>query len=252
MRALHATSAKEGVEAVARFGSYFAGVLFHTYGGIHLGAEPRKRRDLRLPVPEAHAVETADGSRLLLTRHPGGDRCPVLLVPGAGVAGLFTRDTIDTNLVEFLWLSGHEVWVLDWRDTAGEPVEGYRAALDHVRQATGEASVAVVGHGPGAAGLLRAILAGVPGVHAAVCSGRGLEGAAGDLDRLALPLAFVAGADDEAGVAGTRETFELLRQRNGPDRYARLVLRGGGADDPVAGPDAARDVYPWLVAHFEA
>ena len=63
-----------------------------------------------------HAVETDDGVELQLLRYRGGDRGPVVLVHGMGAcSGLFTTDTIDTNLTEYLWEQGFDVWLLDWR-----------------------------------------------------------------------------------------------------------------------------------------
>jgi cholesterol oxidase len=67
-------------------------------------------------VPEVHAVTTDDDVELQLLRYRGGDRGPVVLVHGMGAcSGLFTTDTIDTNLTEYLWEEGFDVWLLDWR-----------------------------------------------------------------------------------------------------------------------------------------
>src|SRR5262249_21276456 len=110
MRVTNATSSAERLEATARFGRYFAGVLYETYGGVFAGptlfdpaALSRKKRELRVPAPQLHPFRTADGVDLLLSRYTGGDKGPVLVAHGLGVSSkIFTIDTIETNLLEFL------------------------------------------------------------------------------------------------------------------------------------------------------
>lgn len=271
MRALNATSGLQRLEALARFGATFSGVLFDMYGGIHLDrsraalSPPRKTRELRLPAPEVHPLVAADGGRSMLTRYPGGTRGPVLLVPGACQSSLlFTLDTLPASLAEYLWLDGHDLWLLDHRgsprlsDQPGrEPQDlafDVRTALIRVRQSNALA-VAVLGHRQGATALLGAALDGAAGIGAAVCIQGGLPlRVVPDpvhLERLAFPIAFVGAATGATdGDAEAAATCDLLRHRNGADRYAHLVAPGDSGDDCLTGPNAPRHVYRWLAAHL--
>jgi len=196
MRCTGASSELERLRNMARFGLAFAGALFHTYSGIHLPlpgtrgpAPPRKRRDLRLALPEVRPLRSADGAAILLTRHPGAGE-PVLLVPDAAQAArVFCLDCVPTTLAEFLAASGLEVWLLDHRGSPALAAAGdhslddlaldVRAGVEHVLEATGASSLPLVGHGLGATVSLMASLGGMPGVSAAVCSGGGLHFAGG-------------------------------------------------------------------------
>jgi cholesterol oxidase len=189
MRATNARGRK-ALEAQAEFGRFFAGALFDTYGGIFAGdselrpaAPPRKRRQLRAPAPEVHPVTTADGVQLRLTRFRGGGKGPVMLTHGLGVSsGIFTIDTIDTNLLEHLVAHEYDVWLLDYRASIDLPsartrfdaddvaTEDYPAAVAAVRLLTGAESVQVVAHCFGATTFCCAMLAGLQGVHSAVIS----------------------------------------------------------------------------------
>ena len=123
IRVTNATSTDERLKAEARFGMAFGGELYHIYGGLAAGprlvdtdAPPRKKRTLRVDPPTVHPFTTADGVELLLTRYRGGTKGPVLLSHGLGVSSLiFTIDTIDTNLVEYLFAQGYDIWLLDFR-----------------------------------------------------------------------------------------------------------------------------------------
>lgn len=141
------------------------------------------RRELRAGEPEIHPVRTDDGVELRLTRHRGGDRGPVLLTHGLGVSsGIFTTDTIDTNLLEHLYEGGWDVWLLDYRASIDLPVSrssftaddvalfDYPAAVKGVLERTGADSVQVVAHCFGATTFTMAMLAGLEHVRAAVCS----------------------------------------------------------------------------------
>jgi cholesterol oxidase len=172
----------------AQFGRYFAGTMFDTYGGIFArpsaldpDAPPRKQRELRVEPPEVEFESTADGARIKLTRFEGGEKGPVLCAHGLGTSGsVFTLDTIDTNLVEFLALQGYDVWLLDWRGSIDLPTfraaftlddvarNDWPAAVEAVRAATRASEVQVVADGVGSLGLFAALLSGLDGVSSAV------------------------------------------------------------------------------------
>lgn len=184
------SSPAERAAAVAGFGRFFAGALFETYGGVLAPlrrfdpARARKRRPLRTGEPEVHEVTTADGLRLRLTRFKGGAKGPVLLTHGLGVSSLiFTIDTIDTNLVEFLYGAGYDCWLLDNRTSidlpfarapwSGDDVarQDYQPAVDHIRQQTGAGGVHAVAHCFGSTTLTMSMLGGwLTGIRSAVLS----------------------------------------------------------------------------------
>jgi cholesterol oxidase len=183
------------LKAMADFGKFFAGALYDTYGGVLAprstldpGATARTRRELAVDPPDAHYFSTADGVSLRLVRYEGGSKGPVLLVHGLGMSGqVFSVDTLNVNLVEYLAESGYDVWVLDSRasiDIAGSEdqftadliaEQDLPAAVGKVRELTGAAAVDVVAHGLGATTLLMAIVGGLQGVRSAVCSQGGLH-----------------------------------------------------------------------------
>jgi len=190
MEAVNAASEGERLKALAVFGKYFSGVLFDTYGGIFAkstvfnpDAPPRKKRRLRVSAPEVHFFMTSDGAQLKLTRYQGGSKGPVILSHGLGVSSLiFSMDTIDTNLLEFLYARGFDVWLLDFRASIDLPASrtqfsaddiatrDYPAAVGKVRELTGAASVQMVVHCFGSSTFFMAMLAGLQGVRSAVCS----------------------------------------------------------------------------------
>jgi cholesterol oxidase len=186
----HAADGEPRLVTLARVGRFLAGVLFDTYGPVVAGpypfqpaAAPRPRRPLRVAAPEVHFFPTSDGLHLKLTRHRGGPRGPVLLVPGLGVsARLFALDTVETNLLEYLYARGFDVWLLDTRASIDLPYAGWPhtvddvatmdlpAAVAEVRWKTGEPDVQCVAHCLGATALTMALLAGLKGVRSAVLS----------------------------------------------------------------------------------
>jgi cholesterol oxidase len=189
MAATNAAGRGERLAATARFGRFFAGALYATYGALaeprvfDPQAPPRKRRELRAPAPELHALTAADGAQLRLTRYRGGARGPVLLAHGLGVSsGIFTADTIETNLLEYLVAQSFDVWLLDYRASielaasrtrfSGDDVAtlDYPAAIAAVRERSGAGAVHVVAHCFGASTFTMAMLAGLEGVASAVLS----------------------------------------------------------------------------------
>ncbi|MCL4267498.1 MAG: GMC family oxidoreductase N-terminal domain-containing protein [Anaerolineae bacterium] len=187
---LNARSKRQRLEATAHFGRYFGGVLFDIYGGIFARATgfdpeapPRQKRPLRTAAPDVHFFHTADGLRLRLTRYQGGPKGPVMLVHGLGVSSLaFAIDTIDTNLTEYLYAQGYDVWLLDYRSSIELPYADtqytaddianydWPAAVQTVRALTGAEAVDVIVHCYGAITFMMAMLAGLDGVRSAVCS----------------------------------------------------------------------------------
>jgi cholesterol oxidase len=190
MRAINAESLDERLRALTRFGEFFSKMLFQIYGGAFAAREnmgtvsaARERRALRVSAPQVYCFETADKVQLQLTRYQGGTKGPVLLCAGLGVSSrIFSVDTIDTNLLEYLFANGYDVWLLDHRGsidlksrktdaTADEiALYDYPAAVRTVCEIAGCASVQVVAHCYGAMAFTMAMLDGLQGVRSAVCS----------------------------------------------------------------------------------
>lgn len=195
LRVLRAPSLAAAFEAKARFGRFFAGALADTYLGVARGAPSvwppakhddaplRPRRPLRLPAPEVHFFDTPDGATLRLTRHRAGTKGPVILSHGLGVSSrIFTADTIDTCLAEYLAANGYDVWLLDFRASidlpsargqfSGDEIArfDYPAAVALVRRVAGTPDVQIVAHCFGASTLFMALAAGLSGVRSAVFS----------------------------------------------------------------------------------
>jgi cholesterol oxidase len=179
------------VAAKAKFGRFFASELAHVFGGVATPARlidtakpPRIKRPLRAPTPVRHPFTTPDGVDLLLTRYRGGELGPVLVTHGLGVSSsIFTIDTIDTNLVEYLCANKYDVWLLDYRSSIDLPASrteytgddiaehDYPAAVDYVLRHVDKAkTVQVVAHCFGSTTFMCAMLAGLQDVRAAVCS----------------------------------------------------------------------------------
>ncbi|HYW45939.1 MAG TPA: alpha/beta fold hydrolase [Bryobacteraceae bacterium] len=180
-----------GVPApLVKFGEFFAGTLFQTYGGVFARASAlnpdaptRKRRALRAGAPVVYPFRAKDGVALRLTRYQGGSKGPVILSHGLGVSSLiFSLDTIETNMLEYLFAHGYDVWLLDYRasielpaaelQASGDDVAlyDYPAAVDMVREVTGAPDVQMVVHCWGSTTFFMSMLAGLQGVRSAVCS----------------------------------------------------------------------------------
>jgi cholesterol oxidase len=191
MEVTNAPNLRRRLEGMARFGMYFGGSLWNTYGGLGRrdtvfdpAAPPRQKRPLRVGDPEIHFCKASDGVELRLTRYRGGDKGPVMLSHGLGVSSLiFTIDTINTNLVEYLCAHGYDVWCLDFRvsielphaaklQSTGEDVatKDYPAAVAKIRAATGAATIQAVVHCWGSTTFFMAMLAGLQGVRSFVAS----------------------------------------------------------------------------------
>jgi cholesterol oxidase len=190
MKATNAANPIEGLAAVAKFGMFFAGELFDVYGLVAArateldpDAAPREKRPLRMGAPTVYPVMTDDGTEVRVTRYQGGTKGPVILAPGFGTSTLaFSIDTVDTNLPEFLFEAGYDVWLFDYR--ASPALESaqtqftlddiakrdYPAAVARVREVSGADSVQVMAHCVGSMTFLMAMMAGLQGVRSAFCS----------------------------------------------------------------------------------
>lgn len=190
MKVLHTEDKKEILKAQAKFGKFFAGSLFDIYGGIvgsssafNPNSPPRKKRALRVNTPEIYHFTTSDQVQLRLTRYRGGSKGPVMLVHGLGVSSLiFSIDTIDTNLLEFLYTQGYDVWLFDFRASIALPgaenlftadevaTIDYPEAVAEVLRITEVPDLQVMAHCYGATTFAMAMLAGLKGVRSAVLS----------------------------------------------------------------------------------
>ena len=116
-------------------------------------------------------------------RHEAGCQHIGNLAHDLGVSSLIFRlDTIETSLAEYLASHGFDVWLLDYRASIDLPASAtpftaddvarydYPAAVEAVRERTGARTVQVVAQRMGAATIVMALLGGLPGVRAAVCS----------------------------------------------------------------------------------
>jgi cholesterol oxidase len=194
MTTIEITNAKDDQERLAgviRFGQFFAGLLFDIYGAALAPANefnpqpvPRKKRPLRMSAPEVYHFLTEDNVQLRLTRYKGGAKGPVMLSPGYGTSSLaFLIDTVDTNLPEFLYANGYDVWLLDYRASPALPsaktqftlddvaTKDYPAAVAQVRAITGAADIQIMAHCVGSLTFLMSMMSGkVQGIRSAVCS----------------------------------------------------------------------------------
>ncbi|WP_438300004.1 alpha/beta fold hydrolase [Pseudomonas sp. NMS19W] len=190
MKVLNARNERERIEGLARFGKFFAGILWESYGGVFAGdkyfnpdAPPRLKRPLDAPTPDVHFFPTEDGVELRLSRYQAGSKGPVMLVHGLGVgSNIFSTDTIQTNLLEFLCKHDYDVWLLDFRvsillpaskkEWNGDQIAQYdfKAAIAQIQQKTGAKDVQCVVHCYGATTFFMSLLAGLQGVRSVVCS----------------------------------------------------------------------------------
>jgi len=204
MKVLNAQNLGQRLSIMARFGRFFGDEIFDLYGGVFArptvfnpSAPPRKKRPLRTSDPEVHYFNTEDNVRLRLTRYQGGTKGPVILAHGLGVSSLaFSTDLIDTNMTEFLFAHGYDVWLLDYRSSielryAATPytaddvaVYDWPAAVKTVLRLTGAPSVQAVVHCYGAITFNMAMCAGLQGVRSAVCSQVGAHLAVIPLNRI--------------------------------------------------------------------
>src|ERR1039458_119455 len=73
------------------------------------------------------------------------------------------------------------------------------------------------------------------------------------LDRLAIPISFIHGAQNECFLPeSTETTMNDLIKANESKFYQRHVIPGYGHIDCIYGKNAAKDVYPFVLEHLEA
>jgi len=72
------------------------------------------------------------------------------------------------------------------------------------------------------------------------------------VDRLALPIAFLHGAENRQFLPKTTEkTYKLLCRKNGAQWYTRHVIPGYGHMDCLVGKNAAVEVFPLILRELE-
>ena len=73
------------------------------------------------------------------------------------------------------------------------------------------------------------------------------------LSRLKLPMRILHGGDNACFLPeSTERTQRRLAEANGASLYTRHVIPGYGHIDCIFGKNAAKDVYPLALQHFEA
>ena len=173
-----------------KFAAFFGMKVFQAYGNLLSDLEnfparenaQRNQRPLRAPDPSVHPIRLRDGGRIKLTRYEGGERGPVVLVPGySATSSSFAIDTVDENLVERLVREGYDVWLFAYR---GSPDAGntkldftiddialtdWPAAVDYIHRVTGR-RMQVIAHCVGSMSLLMAILGAKHGEMDAIAS----------------------------------------------------------------------------------
>lgn len=187
---------REAIETyfLAQFAGGFGKTVLHAYGGLladlnNFAAQdnaprgkPRVKRTLVSPEPKETCLRTEDGFQVKLIRYEGGAKGPVILAPGFSVrADSFATDTVNENLVEYLWAKDYDVWLFAYR---GSPDSGSSArpfviddiarydwptAVRHVCHTTGR-DVQVMAHCVASMTLLMSLLDGLKGVRHVVSS----------------------------------------------------------------------------------
>jgi cholesterol oxidase len=73
------------------------------------------------------------------------------------------------------------------------------------------------------------------------------------VERLAIPITYIHGAENETWTPeSTERTYNWLREHNGKGLYSRHLIPNYGHIDCIFGKNASRDVYPLILHHLEA
>ena len=73
-----------------------------------------------------------------------------------------------------------------------------------------------------------------------------------NVERLAIPITYIHGAENEAWLPkGTEMTLNWLREHNDRHLYNRHLIANYGHIDCIFGKNAAVDVYPFILNHLE-
>ena len=177
------------MRAVAKFGALFAGSLYYVYGGLlaplnrQSTHSMRKRRELRVSAPQIVPVKTADGKTLRLSRYQGGAKGPLIFLHGLGVSSkIFSIDTIETNLLEYMFAAGYDCWLYDFRASIDLPyateswtaddvaIYDFAPAIEIITQLTGKRDVQILAHCFGGTTFTMSLLAGLENIRSAVIS----------------------------------------------------------------------------------
>lgn len=181
---------REILLAKSKFGQFFAGVLYEIYGDVFSKpsffdptVQPRQKRILDVASPTIYYCTTDDKKHLRLTRYQGGEKGPVILSHGLGVSSLiFSIDTIEINLLEYLFRHGYDIWLLDYRASIDLPSANssfnadaiarydYPAAVKKVLEITKARDLQMIAHCFGATTLCMAMLSGLQGVRSILFS----------------------------------------------------------------------------------
>ncbi|HSR66311.1 MAG TPA: alpha/beta fold hydrolase [Acidobacteriota bacterium] len=242
LQVTNASSVQQRLEATGRFGAFFAGALFDIYGGVFARSTemlddvpPRKRRPLRMSAPEIHFFPAdGDGARLRMIRYQGGEKGPVLITPGFGTSSkAYTMDTVETNLPEYLFASGYDIWLFDYR--ASPDLEAastqfslddiatkdYPAAVRKVLEATGADDIQVMAHCVGSLTFLMSMMSGLEGVRSAVCSALGFYPITNTLNEFKAGI----GLSSILTLLGVKTVTTDFDKDNWEDRLADDVLK---------------------------
>ena len=88
--------------------------------------------------------------------------------------------------------------------------------------------------------------------HGYVVDAKGRDVYLPNVARLKLPIVLVHGAENVFFYPkGSEKTYQWLRERNGTDLYRRILVPGYAHLDMFIGKEAARDVFPVLLAELE-
>jgi cholesterol oxidase len=72
------------------------------------------------------------------------------------------------------------------------------------------------------------------------------------LNSLAIPITFIHGEKNQVfDPESTLTTYDNLCKANGSSLYTRHVIPGYGHNDCLYGKNAAEDVYPLMLKHFD-